>query len=41
MKAPEAEDPNRKFCTCKKTKCNKKYCSCFANGIKCSSQCQC
>lgn len=30
-----------KPCTCKKTKCNKKYCACYATGRKCTSLCQC
>jgi hypothetical protein len=30
-----------KPCTCKKTKCNKKYCACYAAGKKCSSLCTC
>jgi hypothetical protein len=29
------------YCTCKKTKCNKKYCTCFANGVKCGYACSC
>lgn len=32
---------NYKPCTCKKTKCNKKYCACFSAGIKCTNQCLC
>ena len=30
-----------KPCTCKKTKCNKKYCACYAAGRKCTNLCQC
>jgi hypothetical protein len=29
------------FCNCKKTKCLKLYCECFANGEVCSSECNC
>ena len=29
------------FCTCKKTKCNKKYCTCFAAGVQCNENCSC
>ena len=28
-------------CTCKKSRCRKKYCECFAAGIACGSMCQC
>ena len=28
-------------CTCKKTQCNKKYCRCYAAGIKCGKMCSC
>lgn len=28
-------------CRCKKSKCLKKYCECFQNGIACSSHCRC
>ncbi len=29
------------FCTCEKSKCQKKYCNCYANGEVCNSLCQC
>ena len=29
------------FCTCKNTRCLKKYCICFRNGTKCSIYCKC
>lgn len=32
---------HRVGCKCKKSKCLKKYCECFSNGINCSSQCKC
>ena len=32
---------HRVGCKCKKSKCLKKYCECFSNGIHCSSQCKC
>ena len=32
--------PQRK-CTCKKSKCQKKYCECFNAGVKCSENCEC
>lgn len=28
-------------CTCKKTRCVKKYCTCFASGNKCGPECSC
>eukprot|EP00644_Phytophthora_capsici_P015687 jgi/Phyca11/571903/estExt2_Genewise1.C_PHYCAscaffold_440257 len=28
-------------CRCKKSKCLKKYCECFQNGIACTSHCRC
>ena len=28
-------------CTCKKSKCIKKYCMCYLNGQKCSEKCRC
>ena len=34
------QDP-KIFCTCKKAKCVKKYCTCYANGIKCGIACSC
>ena len=32
--------PTRK-CTCKKSKCNKKYCECYSAGVKCTQFCEC
>ena len=29
------------ICTCTKSGCNKKYCECYKNGIKCSELCRC
>ena len=37
----QIEEQEKIFCTCKKTKCNKKYCSCFAAGIMCGHKCSC
>lgn len=28
-------------CTCKKSKCLKLYCDCFANGFMCGDECGC
>ena len=28
-------------CNCKKSKCQKKYCDCFSNGLACSEKCKC
>ena len=28
-------------CSCQKSQCQKKYCSCFVNGKKCSKSCKC
>lgn len=28
-------------CRCKKSKCLKKYCECFLNGIACTAHCRC
>lgn len=28
-------------CSCKRSKCRKKYCLCFANGVACISECRC
>ncbi len=28
-------------CKCKNSKCSKKYCECFHNGLSCSPKCQC
>jgi len=36
---PEAV-PKRK-CTCKKSRCQKKYCECFSVGVKCNEGCSC
>ena len=37
----ERESPVRMMCSCMKTKCVKKYCSCFAGGFKCKRGCRC
>ena len=37
----QVEEQDKIFCTCKKTKCIKKYCSCFAAGIMCGDKCSC
>lgn len=29
------------FCTCSKSGCNKKYCECFKEGLKCNIKCRC
>ena len=32
----------KRFCTCNKSKCNKKYCECFSKGEKCNEKyCSC
>ena len=32
----------KRFCTCNKSKCNKKYCDCFSKGEKCNENfCSC
>lgn len=28
-------------CRCKKSKCLKKYCECFQNGVACTGHCRC
>lgn len=28
-------------CRCKKSKCQKKYCECFQNGLACTAHCRC
>ena len=28
-------------CTCTKSGCNKKYCECYKNGVKCNANCRC
>ena len=33
--------PTKNYCECKKTKCLKKYCTCFAANMKCAKQCKC
>jgi len=40
----EIEQPRQSrfiYCTCQKSKCNKLYCECFANGRGCSDDCGC
>lgn len=32
---------NNKGCTCKKSKCRKKYCDCFLENLYCGSNCKC
>ena len=34
-------DPNMKACNCKRSKCLKLYCECFANNRYCGAQCAC
>ena len=29
------------FCTCSKSGCNKKYCECYKDGLKCNIKCRC
>ena len=29
------------FCTCSKSGCNKKYCECYKEGLKCNIKCRC
>ena len=29
------------FCTCSKSGCNKKYCECYKNKVKCTKLCRC
>ncbi|KAK9682630.1 hypothetical protein RND81_10G086800 [Saponaria officinalis] len=36
-----SNDDNPKRCNCKKTKCLKLYCDCFAAGLYCSESCAC
>ena len=39
---PPRNDTKRKLkCNCKKSKCLKLYCECFANGLFCSRDCEC
>ena len=35
--------PNKEivFCTCAKSGCNKKYCECYKEGLKCNIKCRC
>ena len=42
-KHPQNESDKKNFicCTCTKTGCNKKYCECYKNGLKCHSECRC
>ena len=28
-------------CNCKKSRCQKKYCECFSNGVGCNEECKC
>eukprot|EP00899_Mesostigma_viride_P011948 jgi/Mesvir1/20754/Mv20076-RA.1 len=32
---------HKKGCTCKRSKCNKKYCECYQAGVLCSEACKC
>lgn len=38
---PAAPQPAKSSCNCKKTKCLKLYCECFANGGVCGPSCNC
>ena len=39
---PRPQDTRRKLkCNCKKSKCLKLYCECFANQLFCSKECEC
>ncbi|KAD5508029.1 hypothetical protein E3N88_15732 [Mikania micrantha] len=40
-KKTESSDDGCKNCNCKKTKCLKLYCDCFAAGIYCADSCSC
>ncbi|KAJ0548846.1 putative transcription factor Tesmin family [Helianthus annuus] len=40
-KKTESSGDGCKFCNCKKTKCLKLYCDCFAAGIYCADSCSC
>lgn len=42
-KRPEPVKPQKEAitCTCTKSGCNKKYCECFKNGVKCNGDCRC
>ena len=42
-KRPEEKKENSEniFCTCTKSGCNKNYCECYKNKIRCNSQCRC
>ena len=37
----EKENNENIFCTCTKSGCNKNYCECYKNKIRCNSQCRC
>jgi hypothetical protein len=35
------QPPSRGGCTCKKSRCLKRYCDCFRDGVKCVAACKC
>ena len=37
----EKENSENIFCTCTKSGCNKNYCECYKNKIRCNNQCRC